>query len=135
MLTMPLPSCAKFGLVMSIHDQIFRLFFAAGTSNCATNDPNLLTNLGLSGGDVTSYPGPMWEAALDTLRTTYDCTHSFSSYFIGTADADAGDSSGGIDTLHMHIFRDRFYAPLAGGVSIAAWATDLVNGTMEDIGP
>ena len=30
---------AKFGLVMSIHDQIFRLFFAAGTNSCATNDP------------------------------------------------------------------------------------------------
>ena len=51
----------------------------------------------------------MWEAALDTLRTTYDCTGAFSSYFIGTADPDAGDMSGGIDTLHMHIFRDRFY--------------------------
>jgi hypothetical protein len=126
---------AKFGLVMSIHDQIFRLFYASGSSNCASNDPNILTNLGLSGGDVPSYPGPMWAAGLQTLRTTYDCTGAFSSYFIGTADADAGDSSGTIDTLHMHIFRDRFYSPLAGGVSIASWANDLVNGKMDDIGP
>jgi Pectinacetylesterase len=126
---------AKIGLVMSIHDQIFRLFFASGSMNCATNDPNLLTTLGLQGSDVPGYPGPMWEMGLDSLRTTYDCTGAFSTYFIGTADPDAGDSNGTIDTLHMHIFRDRFYQPLAGGKTIAEWATDLVNGTVEDIGP
>jgi hypothetical protein len=126
---------AKFGLVMSIHDQIFRLFFASGMNNCFTNDPNLLSNLGFSGGDVPSYPGSQWEAALGTLRTTYDCTGAFSSYYIGGADPDAGDSSGSIDTLHMHIFRDRFYQPLAGGKTIAQWAADLVNGTVEDVGP
>jgi hypothetical protein len=126
---------AKIGLVMSVHDQIFRLFFASGANNCATNDPNLLTTLGLQGGDVPGYPGPMWEAALDSLRTAYDCTGAFSSYYIGTADPDAGDTNGTIDTLHMHIFRDRFYAPLAGGITPAQFATDLLNGKVEDIGP
>ena len=126
---------AKIGLVMSIHDQIFRLFFASGAQNCASNDPNLLTTLGLQGGDVPGYPGPMWEMGLDSLRTTYGCTGAFSTYFIGAANPDAGDSNGAIDTLHMHIFRDRFYQKLAGEKTIAQWATDLVNGTVEDIGP
>jgi hypothetical protein len=128
-------SNARIGLVMSIHDQIFRLFFAAGANNCATNDPNLLTTLGLQGTDVPGYPAAQWEAALDSLRAAYDCTGAFSSYFIGTADPDAGDTNGTIDTLHMHIFRDRFYEPLAGGMTIAQFATDLLNGHMEDIGP
>jgi hypothetical protein len=126
---------AKIGLVMSTHDQIFRLFFSAGANNCATNDPNLLTTLGLQGTNVPGYPAQQWEMGLDSLRTAYDCTGAFSSYFIGNADPDAGDMSGSIDTLHMHIFRDRFYQPLAGGKTIAAWATDLLNGQVEDIGP
>jgi|HubBroStandDraft_2_1064218.scaffolds.fasta_scaffold60742_2 hypothetical protein len=126
---------AKIGLVMSIHDQIFRLFFASGANNCATNDPNLLTTLGLQGNNVPGYPASTWEMGMDSLRTAYDCTGAFSSYFIGDADPDAGDSNGTIDTLHMHIFRDRFYEPLAGGISPAQFTTDLLSGTVEDIGP
>jgi hypothetical protein len=126
---------AKIGLVMSIHDQIFRLFFSAGANNCLTNDPNLLTTLGLQGSDVPGYPASQWEMGLDSLRTAYDCTGAFSSYFIGDADPDASDSNGTIDTLHMHIFRDRFYEPLAGGITPAQFATDLLNGKVEDIGP
>ncbi|MGH7269724.1 MAG: pectin acetylesterase-family hydrolase, partial [Polyangiaceae bacterium] len=126
---------AKIGLVMSIHDQIFRLFFASGAMSCATNDPNLLTTLGLQGGNVPGYPGPMWEMGLDSLRTTYGCTNAFSTYYIGN-DVDASDGTNGtIDTLHMHIFRDRFYQQLAGGKTIAQWAQDLLDGKVEDIGP
>jgi hypothetical protein len=125
---------AKIGVVMSLHDQIFRLFFAAGANNCATNDPNILTTLGFQGTDVPGYTAAQWEMGLDSLRTAYDCTGAFSSYYIGDA-TDAGDSNGTIDTLHMHIFRDRFYEQLAGGKTIAEWTTDLLNGTIEDVGP
>ena len=31
--------------------------------------------------------------------------------------------NGTIDTLHQHIFRDRFYQQLAGTMTIAQWAT------------
>jgi Pectinacetylesterase len=126
---------AKIGLVMSIHDQIFRLFFASGANDCFTNDPNLLTTLGLQGGDVPGYPGSLWEQGLDSLRTAYGCTGAFSTYYIGTAVPDAGDMNGTIDTLHMHIFRDRFYQTLAGNKSIAQFAQDLLDGQVEDIGP
>jgi len=140
----------KLGLLMSIHDQIFRLFFAGGcaaggcgtgTDNCNTNDPNVLADIGgaiLNGSNFpTRYPGALWEEGLGTLRKTFDCTGAFSSYYIGTADPSASPDpvSNPIDTLHMHIFRDRFYDKLAGGVSPAQWAADLVNGKVEDVGP
>jgi hypothetical protein len=127
---------ARIGLVMSIHDQIFRLFFASSANNCANTDPNLLTTLGLQGGDVPGYPASQWEAAMQSLRPTYDCSGAFSTYYIGNALPDAGTTNDGpIDTLHMHIFRDRFYLPLAGNMTIAQWTTDFLNGKMEDVGP
>jgi hypothetical protein len=39
----------------------------------------------------------------------------------------------GID--HMYLQFDEFYQPLAGGVSIASWVTDLLNGTTMNVGP
>ena len=107
---------AKIGLVMSsLHDQIFRLFFAAGANNCATNDPNLLTTLGAAGsGRARRSRRPCGRRASTRCATAYGCTGAFSSYYIGDADPDARDMNGTIDTLHMHIFRDRFYEQLAG---------------------
>jgi hypothetical protein len=129
---------AKFGLVSSVHDQIIRLFFAAGSSNCQTNDPNLLSGLGLQGGDVPSYPGPLFAMGLDSIRAQFVCTGALSSYYIGTGDPDASDSNGSIDTLHQHIFRDRFYQPLAGAgqPTVAQWTADLVGGKpVSQVGP
>jgi hypothetical protein len=133
------------GLIMSIHDQIFRLFFSAGQGtdpsqppNCDSNDPNILAALGLAivGGNTPRYPASLWEEGLGTLRTNYDCLGVFSSYYIGSADPSAStDAFNPIDTLHMHIFRDRFYTQLAGSMTPAQWATDLVAGKMEDVGP
>ncbi len=127
---------ARIGLISSIHDQIFRLFYSAGTNDCASSDPNILSGLGLQGGDPPDYPGPLFAQALDSLRTTYSCTGSFGSYYIGGSDPDASTSNGSIDTLHMHTFRDRFYAPLAGGVTLAKWTSDFVSGApLTDVGP
>ncbi len=128
---------AHFGLVSSIHDQIIRLFLAAGTDDCSDTDPNLLTNLGTAGGDVPEFDGGQYANGLMNLRSTYLCTQRISSYFIGTGDPDASDSNGSIDTLHEHIFRPRFYAPLAGpgAPTLAQWVGDLVGGKVEQIGP
>jgi hypothetical protein len=128
---------AKFGIVSSIHDQIIRLFLAAGMNNCSDTDPNLLSGLGLQGGDVPSFDGGTYETGLDLIRTDYVCTNDMSSYYIGTGDPDASDSNGTIDTLHEHIFRPRFYDPLAGAAqpTLAQWATDFVGGKMDQIGP
>jgi hypothetical protein len=137
----------KLGLVSSIHDQIMRLFFStgcaaggcgAGMDNCDSNDPNILAGLGASfiGGNPPRYSPDLWSEALTTLRTGYDCTGAFSSYFIGTALPSAStEPADPIDTLHMHIFRDRFYMPMAGGMTLAQWAADLAAGKVEDIGP
>ena len=81
---------AKLGLVSSIHDQIIRLFLAAGQNDCADTDPNLLSGLALQGSDVPSFDGGQYENGLDDLRSTYLCTGRISSYFIGTGDPDAG---------------------------------------------
>jgi pectinacetylesterase len=128
---------AHFGLVSSIHDQVIRLFLAAGTDNCSDTDPNLLTTLGLQGGDVPEFDGGQYENGLMDLRSTYLCTGRISSYFIGTGDPDASDSNGTIDTLHEHIFRPRFYDPLAGSgqPTLAQWVGDVVAGKVEQIGP
>ena len=87
----------QLGLIMSEHDRIFRLFYASGEGtdftqpqNCDSNDPNILAALGGSAivGDPPRYPADQWLAGLQSLRTTYDCTGAFSSYFIGADDTD-----------------------------------------------
>jgi hypothetical protein len=127
----------RFGLVSSIHDQIIRLFLAAGTNNCATDDPNLLSGLGLLGGNVPSYPSSLYSQGLSDLRASYDCTNDIASYFIGTGDPDASDMNGTIDSLHEHIFRARFYDPLAGPgkPTLAEWTRAFVGGSVMTVGP
>jgi hypothetical protein len=128
---------AHFGLVSSVHDQVIRLFLAAGTDNCSDTDPNLLSGLGLQGGDVPEFDGGEYDNGLMDLRAKYLCTDRISSYFIGTGDPDASDSNGTIDTLHEHIFRPRFYDPLAGPgqPTLAQWMGDVITGQTEQIGP
>jgi hypothetical protein len=130
-------SHAKVGLVSTVHDQIIRLFLAAGQNNCMDTDPNLLSTLGLQGGDVPSFDGGMYASGLTDLRTTYQCTGALSSYYIGTGDPDASDMNGSIDTLHEHLFRDRFYAALAGpgNPTLAQWTADFVSGKLSQVGP
>ena len=125
------------GLVSSLHDQIIRLFLAAGQNNCTDTDPNLLSGLALEGADPPAVDAGMYENGLDALRTTYVCTGNISSYYIGLGDPDASDSNGTIDTLHQHIFRPRFYDPLAGPgqPTLAQWMGDVVAGKVEQIGP
>ena len=127
----------KFGLVSSVHDQIIRLFLAAGQNNCTDTDPNLLSGLALQGSDVPSFDGGQFSDGLQELKATYVCTNAISSYLIGTGDPDASDSNGTIDTLHQHIFRPRFYSPLAGPgqPTVAQWMSDFVGGKLEQVGP
>jgi hypothetical protein len=127
----------RLGLVSSIHDQIIRLFLAAGQNNCADTDPNLLSGLALQGSDVPSFDGGQYDDGLNDLRSTYVCTGKISSYFVGTGDPDASDTNGSIDTLHEHIFRPRFYDPLAGPgqPTLAQWMGDVVGGKIEQVGP
>jgi hypothetical protein len=127
----------RAGLVSSVHDQIIRLFLAAGQNNCSDTDPNLLSTLALQGSDVPSFDAGMYENGLDALRTLYGCTNALSTYYIGDGDPDASDMNGTIDTLHEHIFRDRFYEPLAGPdqPTLAEWAGNFVEGHYSQTGP
>ena len=127
----------RLGLVSTLHDQIIRLFLAAGQNNCSDTDPNLLSGLALQGADPPAFDGGMYENGLDQLRATYLCTNVISSYYIGDGDPDASDSNGVIDTLHQHIFRPRFYLPLAGPgqPTLAKWVGDVIAGKIEQIGP
>jgi hypothetical protein len=128
---------ARAGLVSSTHDQIIRLFLAAGQNNCTDTDPNLLSGLALLGADPPAFDAGMYENGLDALRTLYGCTNAVATYYIGTGDPDASDMNGSIDTLHEHIFRDRFYDPLAGPSSptLAQWTGDFVQGHYSQTGP
>ncbi len=38
-------------------------------------------------------------------------------------------------SFHQHLFRPRFYEAAAGGISIAQFASDFVNGTVSTVGP
>jgi hypothetical protein len=86
---------------------------------------------------VPSFDGGQYDDGLNDLRSTYLCTGKISSYFIGAGDPDASDSNGSIDTLHEHIFRPRFYDPLAGSgqPTLAQWMGDVVGGKIEQVGP
>src|SRR4029077_19667132 len=74
---------------------------------------------------------------LQALKAAFLCTNAISSYLIGNGDPDASDSNGTIDTLHQHIFRPRFYSPLAGPgqPTVAQWMSDFVGGKLEQVGP
>jgi hypothetical protein len=107
----------RVGLVSTMQDEVMRLFFAQGDNACATNDPNLLV--------FSPYPADQYTAGLNNLRSTWDCTGVFSSYYI----------AGPNPTYHQHIFRPEFFQVMSGNMTIAAWAAGLVNGTVFDIGP
>ena len=127
----------RFGLVSSVHDQIIRLFLAAGQNNCTDTDPNILSGLAFQGSDVPSFDAGQYSTGLDALRTAYVCSGTISSYYIGTGAPDASDMNGTIDSLHEHIFRlallraSRRPQP----PTLAQWMGDFVNGKVEQTGP
>ncbi|MGH7270614.1 MAG: pectin acetylesterase-family hydrolase, partial [Polyangiaceae bacterium] len=118
---------AKVGLVSTMQDEVIRLFFAQGYNSCAsTNATALSANLG------NAYPGAQYTAGLNDLLTTFQCTGRLATYFIGGTNPNYMHP-----TYHQHIFRDEFYKAITndGSITMAQWATDFVNGTMDNVGP
>jgi hypothetical protein len=117
---------ATIGLVSSMQDEVIRLFYSSGLQNCAsftTADPTTIT---LGQVDDTVYmPGADYTAGLTAIRTTYADSGKFATYYLGGAN----------ETFHQHIWRGRFYDASAGSESIAQWASKLVDGTLEQVGP
>jgi hypothetical protein len=66
--------------------------------------------------------GKYTQAIADLRQLAVPYSAQFGSYYVP-----------GID--HMYLQFDDFYQPLAGGVSIASWVTDLLNGTTVNVGP
>jgi hypothetical protein len=82
----------------------------------------------LAQSDATTYFQPQpYTDGLNALRTTYNGTKRFATYFF------AGPNV----TYHQHIFRDRFYdnTLVSGQESIAAFVTNFIAGKIETIGP
>jgi hypothetical protein len=115
---------ATVGLVSSIHDEIIRLFFAAGHDDCSVvADP-----IGLWLTLATTYPADRFRDGLLHLRETYADTGQLSTYYV---------SAPFTDTLHQHIFRPRFYEATAEGsdMTMVDWTQDLLNGDLHQVGP
>ena len=89
------------------------------------------SGLGVDGGGAAGDGGG---TPAEGGTTTPDASLT-ASYFIGADDTMISDGLNPIDTLHMHIFRSRYYAPLVTGTTPAQWTADLLAGKMEDIGP
>lgn len=117
---------ATIAIVSSMQDEIIRLFFSAGLNNCAnfaTADPVALTLGQAMPG--TFMDGPSYTGGLTELRTLYGNTGRLATYYMAAANM----------TLHQHTWRQRFYEPASGNMTIAAFVTDFLNGTMAQVGP
>jgi hypothetical protein len=118
---------SHIALVSSMHDEVIRLFFTPGLDACAsvkTADPVLITLGQLFGFGL--FPAETYEAGLLGVRARYAGTGSFASYFL---------SQRNDITLHQHTWRPRFFELSPGSISIAEFASDFLDGKMEQVGP
>jgi hypothetical protein len=116
---------ARVGLVSTTQDEVMRLFFGSADSNCASNNATLLS---ASGG----YSGMQYTQGLQDLVTAYRCTGVFATYYIGGQNPNFPYAN-----YHQHIFRSEFYTvdTNSGSQTMAQWATDFLNGTLDIDGP
>ncbi|HVU01401.1 MAG TPA: pectin acetylesterase-family hydrolase [Polyangiaceae bacterium] len=118
---------SKIALVSSMNDEVIRLFYSPGLKDCVnfdTADP-----VGITVGQVldpTIYmTAANYGAGLLDLRSRYQSTGRFATYFLGGANI----------TFHQHIWRARFFDPAAGTETIAAFTTRFLNDQIDQIGP
>jgi hypothetical protein len=116
---------ARVGLVSTVQDEVMRLFFGSSNNSCATNNA---TALSLSGG----LTGAQYTMGLQDIVTTYQCTGALATYYIGGTNPNFPNPS-----YHQHIFRSEFYTvdTNSGSETMAQWTADLLNGTLEVVGP
>ncbi|MDB4988150.1 MAG: hypothetical protein JWN04_3328 [Myxococcaceae bacterium] len=110
-----------FGIVSSMQDEVIRAFYASGLNDCSgfdTADPAPAV--------LISFPAAEYTAGLGALRSQYEPSGAFSSYYINGLFS---------STYHQHIWRPRFYEAAQGTTTIAQWATDLIAGKMTQVGP
>jgi hypothetical protein len=98
----------RAGVISATEDDVMRFFMGFGENQC--------------GGAGSYAMGKYTQAIADLRQLAVPYSAQFGSYYVP-----------GID--HMYLQFDEFYQPLAGGVSIASWVTDLLNGTTMNVGP
>jgi hypothetical protein len=120
---------AKVGIVSTTEDEVIRLFFAQGDMSCASNNATSLA-AGMAAGN--DYTASEYTSGLNDLLSTFQCTGRLATYFIG-----GQNPSYMHPTYHQHIFRDEFYQAITndGTMTMAQWATDFVQGNLQNIGP
>ncbi len=117
---------SRVALISSMHDEVIRLFFSSGLSNCSTYetaDPIFIT-VGQITPNVYMEAAP-YEAGLNTLRNRFGGTGRFSTYFIGGANI----------AFHQHVWRPRFYDASVNPKPLSQFVGDFINGVAEHVGP
>jgi hypothetical protein len=109
-----------------VQDEVIRLFYSPGLQDCKNYDTANPVSIVLTQTDPTLYmAGADYTSGLNELKATYLNTGRFSTYFIGGAN----------NTFHEHLFRDRFYMPVSGNITIAKYVSDYLGGKIAQVGP
>ena len=94
------------GLISSLDDEIISLFYGSALPNCTP----------------TSYGFGTYQAALENFRDNVIGKTRFGTYFMP-------------GTLHMHLWRARFYETNGTSTSIADWLTRILNNEAAHVAP
>lgn len=109
-------------IVSSQKDEIIRNFYSMGDDDCARFESSAPIRNYMGGACVGPSSGDNYAAGLEALRQTYLPKGKFAGYML------AG-------TRHQHIWRQRFFEAPTGGVTIAQFVTNFLNGKNEYILP
>jgi hypothetical protein len=113
----------KIGLISTMEDEVMRLFFSSGLQNCATYSAAEPVSIYLNSIDPNVYmSAAQYSAGLDGVRVRYSSTQRLATYYM------AG-------MQHQHVFRSTFYTTQSGGTTMATFVTNLLSGTVAQVGP
>jgi hypothetical protein len=117
---------ATLASISSMQDEVIRLFFSMGLQNCANYDTADPVGITIGQFDPNVYfPAANYTAGMNEVRARYASSGRFATYFLGGPNIN----------FHQHTFRARFFDPAAGTKTIAAFTTNFLNGTIEQVGP
>jgi hypothetical protein len=103
------------GMVSSAQDDIIRLFFSAGLSNCTVQPADQAFLMLLGPGDYT--PATFKSGLSDTISNVVGADRV--GYYVLGAPSNAS---------HMHLWRPRFYTDNGVGGTMADWLADVIAG-------
>jgi hypothetical protein len=124
---------SNVGFISTMQDEVIRLFFSAGLSNCQNYDTaNPVTIVLLQTDPTVYFAAQPYTDGLTALRSNYVNTGRFSTYYMGGLAPNV--------QWHQHVFRSRFYDkgganPSPSVESIAGFFTNFLSDKMEQVGP